>query len=240
MNFAIIAAGEGSRLAAEGVETPKPLVKIQGIPMIERMIHIFENCGAKKIVVCINDFMPEVKAFLENFTPAEGTQLILHIKSTPSSMHTFKEVSKSLKGHGRFITVTVDTIFLEKDFKKYVEAWEAARADVNAMMAVTDFVDDEKPLWIEADPENLSIKAFKDESTPASNYISGGIYGLSDPCIDVLDECLAAGKSRMRNYQRALIDAGLLVEAFPMGKIIDVDHEEDISKANNFLKSGNI
>lgn len=235
MNFAIIAAGEGSRLASEGVATPKPLVPIQGTPMIERMLHIFERAGAKRIVVCINDFMPEVREFLENFQPAEGVELILRIKSTPSSMHTFKEVSESLKGLGRFITVTVDTIFREEDFRRYVEAWEKAPEDVDAMMAVTDFVDDEKPLWIDADPRDLHIRAFLDTNTPDTRFISGGIYGLSDPCIDVLDKCLAEGKSRMRNYQRSLVEENLRVEAYPMGKIIDVDHEGDIHTANDFL-----
>ena len=41
MKFAIIAAGEGSRLAMEGIEEPKPLIKIQGVPIIERLVKIF-------------------------------------------------------------------------------------------------------------------------------------------------------------------------------------------------------
>ena len=34
MHYAIIAAGEGSRLAQEGVARPKPLVLLNGVPMI--------------------------------------------------------------------------------------------------------------------------------------------------------------------------------------------------------------
>ena len=36
MNYAIIAAGEGSRLRNEGVAAPKPLVPLNGRPMIGR------------------------------------------------------------------------------------------------------------------------------------------------------------------------------------------------------------
>ena len=43
MKFAIIAAGEGSRLAQEGITTPKPLIEIQGVPMIERLVKIFAH-----------------------------------------------------------------------------------------------------------------------------------------------------------------------------------------------------
>lgn len=46
MKFAIIAAGEGSRLAREGVDLPKPLVTVGGEPMIERLARIFMKwCG---------------------------------------------------------------------------------------------------------------------------------------------------------------------------------------------------
>ena len=49
MNYAIIAAGEGSRLAAEGVDAPKPLVKIGGETLLERLVGIFLRCGAESI-----------------------------------------------------------------------------------------------------------------------------------------------------------------------------------------------
>ena len=67
MNFAIIAAGEGSRLAQEGVELPKPLVEIAGRPMIGRLLEIFSQAGGRRIVVCVNEFMKEVKDYLDSF-----------------------------------------------------------------------------------------------------------------------------------------------------------------------------
>jgi len=41
----------------------------------------------------------------------------------------------------------------------------------------------------------------------------------------------------MRNYQRQLIAEGLRLKAYPFSKIIDVDHADDILKAESFLKS---
>ena len=37
MKFAIISAGEGSRLSQEGVALPKPLVQLNGVAMIDRL-----------------------------------------------------------------------------------------------------------------------------------------------------------------------------------------------------------
>lgn len=240
MNFAIIAAGEGSRLAGEGVTLPKPLVEIDGRPMIGRLLDIFARCGAGRVVVCVNGFMTEVQDYLKSYSFPEcsgkdAPQLVVKVKTTPSSMHTMGVISEEMRGHGRWIATTVDTIFREPEFRRYAEAWETAGAATDCMMAVTDFVDDEKPLWITTAPGTLRIDGFHDSKPDGARYISGGIYGLSDRAIDVLGKCLAGGQSRMRNFQRALVAEGLDVEAFPMGKIIDVDHAADVAVANEFI-----
>ena len=241
MNFGIIAAGEGSRLVEEGVEYPKPLVPLNGVPMIERLIRIFIRNGASDICVIVNEYMTEVREFLERLRPQLPARLEIVVRTTPSSMHSFYEIGSLLKGKGRFIVTTVDTIFHEDDFSRYVEAYENAPDGTDGMMALTSFVDDEKPLFVETD-RDMNILAFLDasakeegDSAESLEFVSGGIYGLSDSAVDVLDDCLEKGVSRMRNYQRALVGAGLRLKGYDMGKIIDVDHAGDIRKAEAFI-----
>lgn len=236
MHYGIIAAGEGSRLRQEGVELPKPLVNLDGHPMIERLIRIFIRCGAESVSVIVNEQMTDVQRFLVDLAPDLPVPLRFVVKSTPSSMHSFYELSRLMRGKGRFILTTVDTIFRESDFCPYVEAFSQAPGDVDGMMAMTDFIDDEKPLYIETSPD-LDILAFRDTPWPEARFISGGLYGLSEAAVDVLEDCLASGVSRMRNYQRALVAAGLHLKGFPMGKIIDVDHAADIPVAQAFINS---
>ena len=149
-------------------------------------------------------------------------------------MHSFYELGSTLRGRGRFVLTTVDTIFREEDFRRYVEAFASAPAEIEGMMAVTRHIDDEKPLYVETD-SSMDITAFRDEAWPGARYISGGIYGLDTRAIDILDDCLHRGVSRMRNFQRALVEAGLRLKAYDMGKIIDVDHAGDIDKARRFV-----
>lgn len=233
MHYAIIAAGEGSRLAQEGVAKPKPLVELSGEPMILRLMNIFMRCNAESISVIINDFMPEVRAFLD--TLRLDVPLNVVVKSTPSSMHSFWELSKVMKP-GKFCLTTVDTIFREKDFAQYIAAFEAdTRHD--GMWAVTPFIEDEKPLYVDVD-RRMSIKAFCDKPFVGAKYVSGGVYAMSDKAFPVLNDCIERGVSRMRNFQRALIDAGMKLKAFSIDKIIDVDHASDIAVAQEFIKSG--
>lgn len=230
MHYAIIAAGEGSRLAQEGVAKPKPLVELSGEPMILRLMNIFRRCNAESISVIINDFMPEVREFLE--TLSLDVPLNVVVKSTPSSMHSFWELSKVMKS-GKFCLTTVDTIFREEDFARYIAAFEAdTRHD--GMWAVTPFIEDEKPLYVDVD-RRMNIKAFCDNPFEGAKYVSGGIYAMSDKAFPVLNQCIENGISRMRNFQRALIEAGMKLKAFSIDKIIDVDHASDIAVAQDFI-----
>ena len=232
MNYAIIAAGEGSRLAQEGVAKPKPLVDICGEPMIGRLINLFCRCNAESISIIVNEQMTEVREYIESLSLDIPLNLV--VKTTPSSMHSFFELSRVIP-KGRFCLTTVDTIFREQDFRPYIEAMEADER-YEGMMAVTDYIDDEKPLYVQTD-DDLNITAFRDERYDGAKYISGGIYALNEKAIDVLADCMERGVARMRNFQRALVDAGLRLKAYPMGKILDVDHAGDIEKAENFINS---
>ena len=230
MNYAIIAAGEGSRLAKEGIAKPKPLVDLNGEPMIGRLINLFLRCNAESISIIVNEEMTEVRSYLESLTLPVPFNLV--VKSTPSSLHSFYELSRVMPA-GNFCLTTVDTIFRENDFRAYIKAAEAA-TDCDGMMAVTDYIDDENPLYVDTDAE-MNITAFRDARYDGARYISGGIYALGGRAVGVLEECVEKGISRMRNFQRALVDAGLRLKAYPMGKILDVDHAEDIRKAEEFI-----
>lgn len=148
-------------------------------------------------------------------------------------MHSFYELSHYLNGESICLT-TVDTIFRENEFSGYIQAFQQSE-ELDGLMAVTDFIDDEKPLYVETGSD-MTILNFLDKSDHCQ-YISGGIYCLRRPAQNVLKECIAEGISRMRNYQRRLITEGLRLKAYPFSKIVDVDHAEDIQKAEFFLKS---
>ena len=238
MKYAIIAAGEGSRLAAEGVESPKPLVKIGHERLIDRLIRVFMDNDAEEIVVICNDITTEVSFHLVKLQQdgLEGRPLPLRfiVKSTPSSMHSFFEISRML-GDGPFCLTTVDTIFREEEFARYIAAFSEAvtSGKCDGMMGVTDYIDDEKPLYVDTD-DSLGITGFLDRSDTC-RYISGGIYGLTSTAIETLCSSMERGESRMRNFQRALIADGRRLKAWPFSKVLDIDHATDIKKAEDLI-----
>jgi len=240
MKFAIIAAGDGSRLAQEGVTEPKPLVKVRGERLIDRLIRIFMENNATEIVVICNEQMFDVANHLK-MIQAKGLNglpipLRFVVKSTPSSMHSFYELRDFLRDEP-FILTTVDTIFDESEFHDYVLSFQDKIAHgTAALMGVTDYIDDEKPLYVGVD-NVMRINGYYDNAQVDSRFISAGIYGLTASSLDILESCIEKAESRMRNFQRALVAAGLRMEAYPLTKVFDIDHIEDIRKADEGVKN---
>ena len=240
MKFAIIAAGDGSRLAQEGVTEPKPLVKVRGERLIDRLIRIFMGNNATEIVVICNEQMSDVASHLKMIQDKglNGLPVPLRfvVKSTPSSMHSFYELRNFLRDDP-FILTTVDTIFDESEFHDYVLSFQDKIAQgTDALMGVTDYIDDEKPLYVGVD-NVMRINGYYDTPQADSHFISAGIYGLTAPSFNILETCIEKGESRMRNFQRALVAAGLQIEAFPLTKVFDIDHIDDIRKADEGVKN---
>lgn len=237
MNYAIIAAGEGSRLVQEGISLPKPLVDLDGRPMIRRLIDIFASYRPETLSVIVNEQMTEVREYLESIADGLPFDFRLTVRSTPSSMHSFYEVSRGFTD-GKFILTTVDTVFRREDFLRYAEAFDKD-GSADGCMGLTTFIDDEKPLYVDVDEASGLITAFRDKPDGSDRYISGGIYGLTAPALGVLEDCMKAGVSRMRNYQRALVTSGMRLKAFVFPKIVDVDHASDIETARSFISPKN-
>ena len=243
MKFAIISAGEGSRLSQEGIQVPKPLVRLNGEAMIDRLIRIFTDCEAEEVVVIVNNLTSLVQEHLNRMDSKVPLKVV--VKTTPSSMHSFYELSPYL-GEGKFCLTTVDTVFREDEFKEYIEEYRSS--DYDGLMAVTDFIDDEKPLYVSTN-KKLDITGFHDSMEDfyhseaflnlhaECRFISGGIYCLDGKSIQTLHRCMEQGMSRMRNFQRQLVADGLRLKARPFSKILDVDHASDIVKAEEFLIS---
>jgi len=229
MVFGIISAGEGSRLAKEGLTLPKPLVPVCGVPIIERLVRIFMDCDAERISVIVNGESMETVALLKGLAKEMPIELI--VKKTSSPMHSLMELAPFL-GSDRFCVTTVDTVFSHSRFRTMMDKF--SKTSLDGLMGVTSFVDDEKPLYVDAD-EDMLIRGFLDEQENC-RYVSAGIYALKVSALDVLESCLESGHTRMRYFQRQLLDSGMRLKAYDMGQVVDLDHVSDIIKAEKITE----
>ena len=240
MKYAVIAAGEGSRLSQEGITVPKPLVNVNGEMLIDRLLRIFADNDPHEMIVICNDRTALTGQHLTDIqnNGLQGRPIPLRfiVKSTQSSMHSLFELSKYLDNEP-FCLTTVDTVFHENEFARYVEYFSGLANNGNAegVMGVTDYIDDESPLYVGTDAD-MNITGFYDEPHDC-RFISGGIYGFTPGVLQTLRACVERGENRMRNFQRALVADRRKLKAYPFSKILDIDHAADIPKAETFLST---
>lgn len=230
MTLGLIAAGEGSRLRADGFDLPKGLVPLSGIPLIERTIRSFASLGIDRISCIVNEESPALVDFLEQ--TSFGIPLSLLVRSTPSSLHSLFALAPSLQSD-RFFLATVDAVYRRDDLRRFVDAC-SAHADADGVLAVTDIIDDESPLSIAVDPDTFLVRSIGGD-VAASQWVSGGLYHFSPRIFDQMDHALSIGMHRLRAFQSHLVSSGYRLVAHPFGTIIDVDHRTDVVRAEALI-----
>ncbi len=231
MHLGVIAAGDGLRLKEEGIKEPKPLIKVQGKTLLERIFTITEKYKFKSCNIIVNE---KFKKDVENFFLSKVPKIEFNIiyKSTPSSLHSLYQLKQYLSDDS-FCLMTIDSIFSESEFENFLE--EVKKNEIyDGLIAITDFVDDEKPLWVKIDRNN-KIKRFS-SNREDSNYITGGIYFFRKGVIEYTEKALVDNISRLRNFLQYLIETDLKLKAIKFSKIIDIDHKKDLVEAEKFLE----
>ncbi|MGB9695690.1 MAG: sugar phosphate nucleotidyltransferase [Ignavibacteria bacterium] len=233
MNLFVIGGGKGSRLKQEGVVFPKPLVEIEGQSLLERVLEVTKNNKFDKIKILLN---PELLAFKDRVSRIIDnidSEVIVVYKTTQSSFHSFYELSK-ISSPESFILMTIDSVFKQEEFDEFYRCI-CSYDKYYSVIAITEFVRDEKPLWVETDNE-LNILAFKDTKTN-EKLITGGIYYFNYQVFDFMEAAYNNRVIRLRNLLRFLLTNKVKMKGFIFSKIIDVDHIEDIELAREFLKT---
>jgi NDP-sugar pyrophosphorylase family protein len=233
MHGLVLAGGEGSRLAAEGVTTPKPLLEVAGQPLIVTLLRTLERLGCESLTCMVRADFAAVVQVLEasRFKPP----FTLRTCSTPSSAHTLVEGLQAVPAGPVFCTM-VDTVMRPRDWA----ATHAATADhlaggADAVLVVTPFLHDESPLYVARDREGLARSL---GSTPGGDTrVSGGVYGFNPAARQAARDALADGVQRMRGFLQRLIADGARVATVEVPQIIDLDRRSDWDLANTWMAS---
>jgi NDP-sugar pyrophosphorylase family protein len=213
-----------------GISTPKPLIPIEGEPLIARAIRAASSLSVTSIACIVNDLNHAVADYLR--TGSWPVPLELVIKTTPSSMESLFSLEPFLKDEA-FLLLTVDAVFTFKTLERFVS--KARSMDyAQGVLALTRFVDDEKPLWVKMDKDQ-KIMAMGN-SVRHSQYVTSGFYYFRPDIFTMIDSARAAGLNALRQFFGLLMDKGYSLYGVPVSKTFDIDYPEDIKKAEAYLR----
>jgi len=229
MRAGILAAGTGSRLRDQDA-VPKPLRRVAGTPLIERVVEDLERAGASDVHIIINAESTAIREYLDRTTRSSHLNWI--VETTPSSMHSFFRVLESLSAFpagAPYLISTVDVVAPPRTFQRFRE-----RADDHAdvTFAVTSRVDEDRPLRIDIDERSGAVRSIGGED---GGWATAGYYLVQPTVLRERNAAEAAGFSALRAFFGHLHATGYRLAAVPMGVSVDVDSPPDIIAAETLL-----
>jgi putative hydrolase of the HAD superfamily len=223
----ILAAGEGSRLRRDGWSVAKPLVPVEGRPLVEHVIENFLAAGIETIAVIFNESERDCARFVKERFPDEDLRVL--VKTTASSYESFREIAVMIPD-GPALVSTVDAFCLPEDFLEFVRRAAAAPPD-ETLLAVTPFVADENPLRARLDSSGrvTGLGGNDGEAVTAGMYVfPERVRGLSPP----------SSVERLRHYLAWLVERGEPVRGISIDTVVDVDRGEDVALAETLAATG--
>jgi NDP-sugar pyrophosphorylase family protein len=230
MNVGILAAGEGSRLRAGGFHMPKPLLPLVGVPLIGRLLRAVQPLRPEAIVCIINNQGTSVADYVLQHYPTLPIQFVR--QDTASSYESFTVLCAHLRG-SPFLVTTVDSVFPPAFLPQFVAA-ASQYPDMDMMLSVTTFIDDEKPLHVHLDERQRIVQL--GDAARDSAYVTSGFYYCS-PRISAACAALAPTRvSALREFLGWLLQQGYWLHGYLAPKTIDVDRPQDIAVAEQFIQ----
>jgi len=225
---AIIAAGRGERLRAEGGDIPKPLVRIGGETLLARQARAMTRVGAREVLAIVNSETAEVIARDRIELPAN---LRLMVRDTGNSMESLLALGEQL-APGNFLLATVDAIIADAEFAKFIEQARAliTKREIggfDGILGVVKWRGDNRPLFAKIAVDREILALGDDES----EMVTAGVYLLPTAIFALADNARRAQLSALRRFLGMLIDNQIRLGAVELADVIDVDEAADLAAA---------
>jgi len=218
----IIAAGQGTRLQADGYRVSKPMAPVGGRPLIEHSLDRFRAVGIGRVTVVINEASNDCRQWLNDH--GRDFELDVIVRTTVSSYASFQLVAARV-AHSPALITTVDSILPVDDFRRFVSS-AAGFGDDAVVLGLTGHVDDDNPLWATLDVADGRVLRLGGDS---GSHVTAGLYWL--PARGIAEP--VSGFARLRDYLKWLVAERQPVYGVVLPLVFDVDRARDVEAAES-------
>ncbi len=176
MKGVIIAGGLGTRLRPLTYTTPKTVIPIVGVPLVQRQINFLRKFGISEFILCVNYLSYEVKKAIENGrTPSDKIHFCLEEKS----LGTCGAV-KNAEGlfDSETLVVMNGDILTDVDLKSAIKFHRDKRAKATIILVS---VEDPTNYGLVVTGESGEVERFIEKPSPdmvSTKTVNAGIYIL--------------------------------------------------------------
>jgi NDP-sugar pyrophosphorylase family protein len=225
MEAIVMAAGEGRRLRPLTERWPKPILPIDGRPVIATLLGELRGAGCERVTVVTGHLAEEVERLLGD---GSGFGVNVRYARQPRPDGSGDAVSRGLAAGAEppLVVSTADTIFREGDVGRFAASF--ARAGTPAAVAIRR----EPP----PGPQRAGIEveggfATRIAAAKETPFAHASLWGLAPELVPYLETLGGPPFELAEAYQRA-IDDGLRVAAFEVGRTRDLTDALDLVEEN--------
>lgn len=219
----ILAGGVGSRLKAISGNIPKPMVEINGIPFLYRLLSLLEKSGCSRVVLSLGY---EAQYILDRlkFDSPMNIEIDWVVEDHPLGTGGAIKLAASKIYGNSFIVLNGDT-YLDIDYSIFFQTSKSSELLISA----TNVKDVSRYGSLALNKDNTII-SFREKGASGPGIINSGTYVLKRADI------LSYSKTRFSFESDFLTDYDKKIHAFiTEGYFIDIGIPEDFRKAERDL-----
>ena len=223
----VMAAGEGTRLRPLSERWPKPLLPIDGRPVIATLLRELADAGCAFAVVVTGHLAEQVEELVGD---GSGFGLEVRYARQPGVLGSADTVVRALGAGAEppLLVSAADTVYTPGDLGRFCAAFDASGA-AGAMAVRRDPPPDPKhrtPVRV----VDGRVEAVIDDD-PANPLGSAPLWMLGPELVPFLDG-LPGPPYELADVFRRALDAGHRVAGIEIGKTRDLTHAVDLVKEN--------
>lgn len=192
MDAMILAAGFGTRLRPITEHTPKALVRVGGVPMLERIARRLVAAGADRLIINIHHHAEQVRSFVEE---RDGFGVEVRIsEEQPAPLETgggLLAAREHFREDGPFLLHNVDVVCsadLGRLYRAHVESGALATLAVSDRESPRVLRFDERGLQARVDHRTGVVEAARPLSGEARELAFAGIHVIGPELFDRMEE----------------------------------------------------
>lgn len=203
MQAVIMAGGKGTRLSPVTGDIPKPMVKINGKPLLEYQIENLKDCGITDVVLVIGYFVDVIKDYFgdgSGISPSTGKLFGVNIRyySEETPLGTAGALGKiKARLQENFILLFGD-LFTCIDFRRFIRFHKEKKADATLFVHPNSHPYDSDIVITDSDSKIIGWSYKNTEREEYyKNLVNAGIYVLDQKIAGYVSDIQLGGKEKV-------------------------------------------
>ena len=184
----LLAAGYGTRLRPFTLKTPKCLVNINGVPLLEKWLKTLEDIGCDSVIINTHYLADKVEEYIKT---REKTNLKIEVQYEENLLGTAGTLIKNFDFCRNAICflIHVDNV-TDMDLNKFLKFHIAKKNHSILSMLTFDTNEPENCGVVEIDKNGLMIDFHEKVDNPPTNIANGALYIFENDFLDFVENNL--------------------------------------------------